>query len=828
MGNTLKKLINITITPGSPGSPGYPGSPGSPAYCITETSCLQVPVVTSTTIVQEQGDENNNGIPNETYIQQQWSYQPLTTTVCFPAVAPTPPIPPTPAVAPSVAEDFQLGWTGAARSSAQITDGTAQFRIDDIAIGAVVGLNYQNEGESYAEIEYGIQAEQGFFWVVEQGVAKTSPVAFATANVFSILRINGVVTYYRNGALIYTSTLSGAASTPMFLDVSLYSGGDAVYDAALFSQVTGAATSDDGVSRQALASGGSGTTVLQALLAFGADATAQQGTGEGSIGPLTSSATGLQTQGGLATLQALTGVGSNKNYGVANSPLQPLTSSASQTALVSPGNLVLGYAIMSPLTNSGVGTTYVPGVYNPAISLADPDFLWVQQQWVGYTVEIISGTGSGQTKTIVDNGFSVLLVDSDWTTRPDATSAYRILDPQSNVVLYGVASPFFGSLQPLSSTGANKNYAAGVATLEPVSGYGIDYIKATQYAALTSPAATLSASGTQGVANSFYGEPVGGFALTAYGGATAQLTAPTPTLTITGTSTVIGSAVLSLRVPALSASGTVSALGRANLELSGFTLQANSGATAALVMPSPGTLSATGLTGGVGSLTAVLPVFQLISSGTVEAYGVAQLVMPALQTMPSGAVVVTSPSAVLVAIGSAVVTTPVTYEAYVLNMLGSLDIAPSNNYEPRGGEVTRYTNFPFNQIVRFNGEYYGVASNGMYRLGGDTDNGSPISWEIETHFADFGKRQLKRANYLYIGGRIGQDPVVKVRAGESADNNVDYDLINERTEDAQTHRRKLGRGLRARYFAVGLSDTTGTEIELDTLDFEFDELKRSL
>jgi hypothetical protein len=46
----------------------------------------------------------------------------------------------------------------------------------------------------------------------------------------------------------------------------------------------------------------------------------------------------------------------------------------------------------------------------------------------GKKLEITSGAGAGQSRRIVDNTASILLLDSDWEDRPDATSLYAITD----------------------------------------------------------------------------------------------------------------------------------------------------------------------------------------------------------------------------------------------------------------------------------------------------------------------------------------------------------------------------------------------------------------
>lgn len=46
--------------------------------------------------------------------------------------------------------------------------------------------------------------------------------------------------------------------------------------------------------------------------------------------------------------------------------------------------------------------------------------------FAGTTIKIISGTGSGQTKSIASNTATVITVDGNWKTNPDSTSVYEV------------------------------------------------------------------------------------------------------------------------------------------------------------------------------------------------------------------------------------------------------------------------------------------------------------------------------------------------------------------------------------------------------------------
>lgn len=64
-------------------------------------------------------------------------------------------------------------------------------------------------------------------------------------------------------------------------------------------------------------------------------------------------------------------------------------------------------------------------------SLTDSSKAWTTDQYRDKLVQITSGTGSGQFRWIASNTATALRVSVAWTTAPDATSAYRIVEPSS-------------------------------------------------------------------------------------------------------------------------------------------------------------------------------------------------------------------------------------------------------------------------------------------------------------------------------------------------------------------------------------------------------------
>ncbi len=87
-----------------------------------------------------------------------------------------------------------------------------------------------------------------------------------------------------------------------------------------------------------------------------------------------------------------------------------------------------GFAVLNPpavkeAVNSATGN-----------SLTDTDAGWTPNQYTGWNVIIVSGTGVGQVRNILSNTASQLSVSPNWTTNPNGTSRYAINFPISQLV----------------------------------------------------------------------------------------------------------------------------------------------------------------------------------------------------------------------------------------------------------------------------------------------------------------------------------------------------------------------------------------------------------
>lgn len=335
-------------------------------------------------------------------------------------------------------------------------------------------------------------------------------------------------------------------------------------------------------------------------------------------------------------------------------------------------------------------------------------------------------------------------------------------------------------------------------------------------ATLVVGAAELSASGTtasQVQAQVALALPAVG--VKALGGGFSRLTLPAFDLSVKATSTGRATATLQLTTAEVFASGTIKNGGSADLTFGvpassfaserTYRMRAFGGANASLEVPLT-LLSSTGTVVQRGAATLELPRISFTSEGTRLPTGSAALVLPAFTALSGVARMVVPGQFTLVSTGSSPPAGGSTYAGYSLNL----------RHTPRGrqevtDELTAYSNFPFTAIVRFKDEYYASGPGGLFRIGGDSDNGAPIAFTVETHQTDFDTGNLKTVESLYVSGRLGEETTITLNAKEEEVRSYDY--VTPRGATAQNHRQPLGRGVKANYFSFRLSGEGAIDID---------------
>ena len=300
---------------------------------------------------------------------------------------------------------------------------------------------------------------------------------------------------------------------------------------------------------------------------------------------------------------------------------------------------------------------------------------------------------------------------------------------------------------------------------------------------------------------------------TASTGAQSALTLPAPALVATGTVTVVGRVDVPLPALTLVANGKAGGISTAYLQHGGaYSVEARTGARAVVALePNGYALASSGTTGGIASAAlSIAGAYVVSAGGNQEAIASADMVLPSLQAAPSGQAWLVGPSLTMHAVAQQVIA--VAYEAYAINLAT--------------GAVTHYTNYPFDNILRFGNKFYGVSSAGLFEIGGDLDLAVPIAARIKTFQTTFGSQNKKRLPAVYSSGRSDGG----VTIGVTADEGTTYEYTSDWGEvpGNTNHRTVPGKGINGVYYSLEVKNVAGGSLELDTISVEVAHTTRAI
>ena len=292
--------------------------------------------------------------------------------------------------------------------------------------------------------------------------------------------------------------------------------------------------------------------------------------------------------------------------------------------------------------------------------------------------------------------------------------------------------------------------------------------------------------------------------LVARGGGRLKVALPALTLLASGTVPAIGRLNANLPALTLLASGKTGGVLTASPTLKqAYSIAAYSGAQAKLTLSEAFSLSASGKTGAVGTANLTLTGrYEINATATTENRGQLAATLPSLQMAPSGQAWLVGPRLSLHAVAHEVVA--VSYEAYAINLTT--------------GVVTHYTNYPFDNILRFGSKFYGVASTGLFEIGGTLDVTAPIDAHIKTFATKLGSGQMKRVPYVYSSGRSDGGILVGITPDEG--DTYEYESDWGEIPGSTNHRTQVGKGVRGVYYSFDISNIDGSSLELDSITAE--------
>ncbi len=378
----------------------------------------------------------------------------------------------------------------------------------------------------------------------------------------------------------------------------------------------------------------------------------------------------------------------------------------------------------------------------------------------------------------------------------------------SGIGLSGGMGQHDASFSALLSIGSEGSYAQAEGSFAPLQGLAFDELQEPNLASFKQPSSDLYAEGHQVTGEARLEQPSS--TLSGRFGAVVRLSGPAHTATLEATFPIIGHARLTQPASSLTASGLAGSIGTAYLAQPRSTLNGSDGWQLMLVGPGHA-LAVEATFGAVGRAELSQPRTVLTATGGEANYGRASLEQPAGRLGYTGLLVVEQPRTYLVASGGEQVDAPV-YVAYAVNLAHF--------------GITEYTNYGFRRIIEFNGEYYGITDQGLYRLSASTDVGTAIASVIETARPDFGSSQDKRVTYSYMlldtTDTLDVTPVTGERTG--------YTQQAKGSGRTGKHNRRVqfGRGMKARNWGLRLEHSGEDRFALEEVEFVGEVLRRKV
>lgn len=213
------------------------------------------------------------------------------------------------------------------------------------------------------------------------------------------------------------------------------------------------------------------------------------------------------------------------------------------------------------------------------------------------------------------------------------------------------------------------------------------------------------------------------------------------------------------------------------------------------------TISASGIVGSVGELSIIVPNFTFVASGnTTSTIGTLAVQMPFL----------------VANYGSLYAEMALDFKAWTAPVQNSLTAYAMNI---KNAETTTYSNFDFKFIMRLGFDYYGVKDDGLYLLGGVTDNGTSIAASVKTAQNMFGTNLRKRSPKIYLDteNTVAIKPIIDTVEG-------DYTYES----DFGGRKVSLGRGYEGKIWEFELSKVYDEDWRVGAMEVQLDVLSRRI
>lgn len=142
--------------------------------------------------------------------------------------------------------------------------------------------------------------------------------------------------------------------------------------------------------------------------------------------------------------------------------------------------------------------------------------------------------------------------------------------------------------------------------------------------------------------------------------------------------------------------------------------------------------------------------------------------------------------------------------------------------------TSKYEDFDFNSFIRVGQRYYGVRADGVYLLGGDSDDGADINASVSFGLQRFGSEGIKRLVAAYAAANSTDKLQLKVSYSDAGGPH-EYIYTADRSNDFQRMQRfVIGRGIKANYMAFDMLNRDGCDFDLNSITLLTSDMARRI
>lgn len=123
-----------------------------------------------------------------------------------------------------------------------------------------------------------------------------------------------------------------------------------------------------------------------------------------------------------------------------------------------------------------------------------------------------------------------------------------------------------------------------------------------------------------------------------------------------------------------------------------------------------------------------------------------------------------------------------------------------------------YINYNFNSFFKYGGKYYGCASDGIYLLEGEDDDGYEIAARLQSGVTDFGFREHKLIDDVYVNMRAEKDTYISLLSNEQK-KRTEYTITFDDYEGLKRRRVKTAKGIRGSTWQLTIDNTAGGAVD---------------